>query len=194
MNLISAAQFKANTQRDPSWALDLLEPLEITDYCDMSKTKIRHLSPLLHFTGRNSNGDCASFRNCRELENACGTFSGHVDFSGSGIKAIRILHILASNNNGDAASFNGCFHLITATGQYPCFVDFSGSGIEAILDLQILQTIAVGGRVGKKADFRDCPHLQINRVRIGFRAQEVLAEREIIRKLMRQARLQKSDA
>ena len=54
----------------------------------MFKSPISHLSPYLHFTGRDENGKCANFVMCENLSVAEGVFGGEVDFSYSSIAKI----------------------------------------------------------------------------------------------------------
>jgi len=80
MRSISAKQFKEFIEKDPAWASKLTGPVDIRTYANMDNTGITHLSPMLHFSGRDENGNVASFKGCSKLEVAEGTFRGFVDF------------------------------------------------------------------------------------------------------------------
>lgn len=137
MRKITAEQFDAFVEADRAWATKLTEPVEITGFCDMTQSNITHLSPLLHFTGRNEWGSTASFFKCKSLKVAEGTFDGWVNFSESGIEKIGNLSITQPCDEGAAASFQQCKSLKIAEGTFPGFVDFGWSGIETIGDLCI---------------------------------------------------------
>jgi hypothetical protein len=57
MKQITSDDFRKAVELDPSWASKLTEPVEITNYCDMARSNITHLSPLLYFTGVDQDGD-----------------------------------------------------------------------------------------------------------------------------------------
>jgi hypothetical protein len=80
MKSITAKELKSLIEMDPSWARTLTEPIEITTYANLNNSKITHLSPYLHFSGKDKDGNAASFRGCTGLEVAEGVFDGFVDF------------------------------------------------------------------------------------------------------------------
>lgn len=80
MRSINAKQFKQFINDDPSWATKLKGPVEIRTYANMDNSGITHLSPFLLFSGRDNEGNVASFRGCSKLEKAEGNFDGFVDF------------------------------------------------------------------------------------------------------------------
>jgi hypothetical protein len=137
MHQITAEQFQQDVELDPAWASKLTEPVEITEFCELIDSDITHLSPLLHFTGRNYWGDGASFWGCKSLKVAEGTFQGCVNFSESGIEKIGNLTITKPKNDGDAAYFFRCKSLKVAEGTFPGYVGFAESGIEKIGNLAI---------------------------------------------------------
>jgi hypothetical protein len=157
MKQITASKFKAAIKRDPAWASRLTEPVEIKDYCHMVGSDITHLSPFLHFTGRDGDGNAACFAYCRDLEVAEGEFDGGVYFDGSAIKKIGMLKITAPNNEGMAASFDGCKYLEVAEGTFPGGVSFNNSGIVRISAL----TISEPDNAGDAATFNECFNLKI---------------------------------
>jgi len=157
MKRITAAEFKRAVEADPAWAGNLTEPVEIADYCDMYGSPITHLSPLLHFTGRDEGGDCANFAECNSLKVAEGTFSGWVGFSNSGIEEIGELSITEANNRGNAANFFNCKRLEVAEGTFPGHVEFSGSGIQKIGGLNI----KAPDKYGFAAGFFGCKSLKM---------------------------------
>jgi hypothetical protein len=170
MNLISQAktaiaetpkriceeEFLAMVMDNPSIFKDWEIPLEITEFVDCSNSKITHLSPLLRFTGRNNAGNVADFSNCKNLENATGTFHGHVCFFKSGIKKIEELIITKPNHDHHAAGFSQCKNLEVATGKFPGHADFSESGIHTIHNLEI-ERPEMDGHYGS---FYNCPNLK----------------------------------
>jgi len=83
MRSISARQFKEFIEKDPSWASKLKERVEVRTYANMDNTNITHLSPFLLFSGRNAEGNVASFKGCAKLKVAEGNFDGFVDFGAS---------------------------------------------------------------------------------------------------------------
>jgi hypothetical protein len=157
MNKITAEEFKAFINQDPSWCKTLTEPTEITTYCNMMGSNITHLSPLLTFSGRDEYGVVASFSHCENLRIATGTYHGFVSFFSSGVEEIRDLVISAPDTNGYAASFYTCKNLRVASGTYPGFVDFSQSGVEEIKDL-VVSTPDVDGDA---ASFYGCKNLRV---------------------------------
>jgi len=141
-------------EKDPAWASTLTEPVEITGVCDMRESKITHLSSFLHFTGRDENGYCADFSDCRSLGVAEGTFAGMVEFSHSSIEAIGNLTVEKPGRDKIAALFLACKQLKIAKGTFPGFVGFGLSGIEEIGDLVIT------GTQGKKFGIECCGKLK----------------------------------
>jgi hypothetical protein len=63
-------------------------PLEITGYVNCQNSPITHLSPHLTFSGKNEDGDTASFLNCPNLKVATGNYPGFVIFNNSGIQQV----------------------------------------------------------------------------------------------------------
>lgn len=157
MNEFTSGQLKRAIETDPSWAAKLTEPMEITDYCDMAESPNTHLSPLLHFTGRDPSGNCADFSQCIGLKVAEGSFAGFVDFSGSGIGKIGNLNITQPQQNGNAASFYQCADLKIAEGTFPGFVEFGGSGVGKIGNLAITRP----NNSGNAASFSCCFSLKV---------------------------------
>lgn len=80
MKSLTAKEFKEIIKNDPSWAKSLQEPVEIRTYINLDNSNITHLSPFLRFTGRDKDGNVASFKGCSKLQVAEGTFDGFVDF------------------------------------------------------------------------------------------------------------------
>jgi len=156
MKQLTVNEFKAFVARDPAWALTLTEPVEITGCCNMARSKITHLSPLLHFAGRNKDGDCANFSNCMNLKVAEGSFAGFVNFCGSGVEKIGDLRITAPDSGGVAGCFDGCLSLKVAEGTFPGSVSFDCSCIERIGTL-----ITVPDAEGKSANFNRCEDLKV---------------------------------
>ena len=135
MKRITARNFKAAIKLNPAWASHLTEPVEITGYCNMSDSKITHLSPLLHFAGKNTKGDAASFSCCKSLKVAEGHFAGCVKFNESGVEMIGKLLVSSPNTDGFAAHFCHCENLKVAEGTFKGVVCFSHSGITQIRNL-----------------------------------------------------------
>ena len=157
MKQITARKFKAAVKLDPAWALTLTEPVEITGYCNMKFSGITHLSPLLHFAGRNAKEDAASFSCCKNLRVAEGTFNGFVNFSESSVEKIGNLEITESNKIGAAACFRSCNALNIAQGTFPGSVCFNESGITRIGELNI----TAPNEEGFAADFFRCKALEM---------------------------------
>lgn len=155
MRKITAFEFEQAVKRDPAWASKLTEPVEITDYCDMSFSKITSLSPLLHFTYRGTEGNSAIFWGCESLKIAEGNFAGCVNFSNSGIEKIGDL-TCEKNDDGYSAKFWDCESLKIAEGNFPGFANFSNSGIEKIKKLTCGKN-----RMGNSASFTGCESLKI---------------------------------
>lgn len=152
---ITAVEFIQRTLQDPNWCSKLTEPLEITEYLVISGD-IKSLSPLLTFSGRDSNGYVAHFENCKQLKIAEGTFHGCVGFNKSGIEKIGELKITQTNVWGEAANYVRCKELKIAEGTYPGSVNFSHSGITAAKNIRVLQP----DEDGNAAEFDNCPNLQ----------------------------------
>ncbi len=132
-------------------------PLEITGYVNCQNSPITHLSPHLTFSGKNEDGDTASFLNCPHLKVATGTFHRYVGFQNSGIESIENLTITQPNNAISAARFTNCHNLKVATGNYPGFVSFEKSGIEHIENL----TVTKANTWGFAAYLSDCHKLKV---------------------------------
>ena len=157
MKQLLTAEFNAKITHDPAWAATLTEPVEILDYCNMNFSPITHLSPLLRFTGRNEDGDVASFEQCENLKVAEGTFHGSVNFQWAAIEKIGELIITRTNRAGYAANFDYCKSLKVASGTFPGPATFDHAGIEKIDNLNILESSASG----HAASFRECEELKI---------------------------------
>lgn len=156
MKQISARNFKAAIKLDPAWASHLIEPVEITGYCNMSDSKIPHLSPLLHFAGKNTKGDAASFSCCKSLKVAEGHFAGCVKFKESGVEMIGELHVSSPNTDGFAAHFCHCENLKVAEGTFEGVVCFAHSSITRIRHL-----ITSADSNGNAAYFNECKNLEV---------------------------------
>jgi len=154
---ITSKEFRMAVEANPGWASMLTQPVEITDFCDMTGSLITHLSPLLHFTGRDEDGTCARFWECKSLKVAEGTFHGCVLFCNSGIEKIGELNVTQPQDNGDAAWFYSCASLKVAEGTFPGFVEFGGSGVEKIGNLVITRP----NTKGEAASFACCFSLKV---------------------------------
>lgn len=154
---ITATEFRHAVALDPSWAVKLIEPVEIIGFCNMERSKITHLSPLLIFSGRDENGTSANFTGCKHLNTAEGCFNGNVVFSASGVSEIGDLVIRQPDTKGRAVSFRECRNLKVATGSYPGSVDFGDSGIERIGHL----VIKLQDTRGAAATFEQCEALRV---------------------------------
>ena len=154
---INSNEFRMAVEADPAWASMLIHPVEITDFCDMTGSFITHLSPLLHFTGRDEDGICARFWECKSLKVAEGTFHGMVYFCDSGVQKIGDLKITDTSAGGDAASFYQCADLKVAEGTFPGFIEFGGSGVEKIGNLVITRP----NTRGEAASFACCFSLKV---------------------------------
>jgi len=159
MNKMTYDQFKQAIEIDPAWASKLTEPVEITDYCDMKGSGITHLSPLLHFTGRDEFGHVADFWGCEALKVAEGNYSGLVWFSSSGVEEIGELVVTRPDKEGTAAGFLECEYLKIARGSYAGFVNFTSSGVERI-DTDNLR-ISQADSLGWAANFSNCVCLKV---------------------------------
>ena len=156
---MTAAQFENAVNRDPAWAHKLTEPVEITEYCDMSGSEITHLSPMLHFSGNDEEENAANFAECNQLKVAEGVFDGFVDFMESGIEKIGDLVVTKPNENGEAADFTCCYQLQIAGGTYHGSVKFNISGVREIDHLQIIRP----NNDGLAASYCLCDKLRIAR-------------------------------
>jgi len=156
MKQITAKKFKAAIEIDPAWATTLTEPMKVTGYCNMARSKITHLSHLIHFTGRNKEGDCANFSQCLGLKVAEGSFAGCVKFCDSGVETIGELHISSPNTDGFAAHFCRCESLKVAEGTFQGLVCFSHSNITRIASL-----ITDADSEGNAAYFNGCKNLKV---------------------------------
>jgi hypothetical protein len=146
MKKISASEFYAMIEKNPSIFEHWNTPLEIIEYVDCRSSKITHLSPHLTFTGKNENELSAFFSNCKSLQIATGNFRNWVSFQESEIQKIEEL-------TADACVFYNCKSLQVATGTFKTWVDFQGSGIHSIKNLILTQPEFIS------ADFRDCVNL-----------------------------------
>lgn len=155
MHQITSAEFRAAVELDPAWASKLTKPTGITGFCDMGKSNITHLSPLLHFLGKNEWGNSTYFCNCRFLEIAEGNFEGLADFHGSNIKKIGAL-TCGVDRHGNSASFYGCESLKVAEGTYPGFVNFNYTKIKKIGNLSCGKN-----SIGNSAFFWECRSLKV---------------------------------
>lgn len=136
MHQITSDQFKEAVKMDPAWASKLTEPVEITGWCDMSNSKITHLSPLLRFKPnadelKNGGEVAIAFDNCRHLKKIEGTFYDEVSFIDCGAEEIGELEVHAGPD-GMTAHFNGCTNLKVARGTFHGGVTFSHTGVEKI--------------------------------------------------------------
>ena len=156
---MTASQFENAVNRDPAWASKLTEPVEITEYCDMSGSEITHLSPMLHFAGNDDEENAANFAECNQLKVAEGVFDGFVDFMDSGIEKIGDLVVTKPNENGEAADFTCCYQLQIAGGTYHGSVKFNISGVREIEHLQIIRP----NNDGLAASYCQCDKLRIAR-------------------------------
>lgn len=154
---LTAEEFIKRTLENPNWCSEITEPTEITEYLKLEDSEITTLSPLLIFVGRNKLGDTASFKGCKQLKIAEGTFHGYVGFSASGIEEIGDLKVIQPDEDGHAASFWKCKNLKIAQGTFPGHVNFEHAGIEEIGNLKVTQTTTQGDA----ARFRQCRNLKI---------------------------------
>jgi hypothetical protein len=92
MHVITGKAFEEFIAADPSWAWRLESEVEITGNCTIEKSDIRHLSPLLHFTGTYT-----VITRCPNLKKAEGQFNTFVDFEGSAIEEIGELKITGTD-------------------------------------------------------------------------------------------------
>ena len=136
--------------------MTLSEPIQVSGYCCMFESPISHLSPYLHFTGKDEFGKCANFVNCENLSVAEGAFGGEVDFSYSSITKIGNLTIKKAGKSGNAADFTSCNKLRVATGKFPGAVTFKGSRIQRVENL-IIQS---PNKLGLAAEFYFCKYLR----------------------------------
>jgi len=166
MRAITAAEFRKAVEGDPGWAARLKAPLTVVDYCDMDGTNISALSHHLIFKGRNAEGNCASFRGCRDLTAGEGTFHGFVDFGPlektvdgevvgepCGISDLQV-NILAPNIHGEALNISYTESVTHLTGKYPGHVEACGSEVASV-DIEI----TAPNLKGKAASFQDCPSI-----------------------------------
>jgi hypothetical protein len=156
MRKITAKEFLAMIERNPSGFEHWNTPLEITEYIDCRESPITHLSPHLTFSGKNGNGDAADFAFCKSLQIATGTFHGFVWFSDSGIQKIENLHVTKNDNSGWASCFENCPDLEVATGTYSGYVSFYESGIYSINKLHIEKPNTAGNFTNVSL----CPNLK----------------------------------
>lgn len=155
MQQLTADQFKKEVESNPSWAAQITEPTEITEFCDMTEKAITYLSPYLHFTGLNPSGYSAYFGACKYLKVASGNYLGAVGFSDSGVEEIKDL-ICGKNKLGLSSAYRNCLGLKIATGTYTGYVKFSDSGVEKTKEL-----ICGIDNQGRSATFSNCKALEI---------------------------------
>jgi hypothetical protein len=136
MKKITADEFLAMIEANPSIFENWNTPLEITEYVECRKSPITHLSKHLIFT-KNIDGTAAYFNLCPNLKIATGTFHGYVSFGNAGIEKIEAFTVTQPNKIGEAATFAYCLNLKIATGNYPGFVNFGESGVHSIKNLHI---------------------------------------------------------
>jgi hypothetical protein len=114
---ITGEQFVELIKENPSWCLNVTEPLEVTTFVFLGGSLITHLSPLIYFSGKCEDeffADTkkgivsASFNCCDNLKVATGTFKGFVNFQDSGITTIKDLTIKNTNAYGVKAIFVDC--------------------------------------------------------------------------------------
>jgi hypothetical protein len=179
MKQITAQEFLDMIKKNPSVFENWDTPLEITGFVICNDSPITHLSKYLIFSGKESNGNTASFNNCDNLKIATGTFENRISFSNSRIEKIEDLKIIEMDEEGWAADFSGCNHLKIAEGKYPGFVNFHGSGIHSI------QNLHIENPSNKKnyANFIACRNLQTLQgwdlsKQIVIEAQKLAAEKE----------------
>lgn len=161
MKQITPTHFENAIRENPAWASTLHAPVEIVGHCYLHKSPITHLLPLLHFSGRDREGNVAAFYNCASLKVAEGTFNGGVTFKGSGIEQIDTenLKITKPNEAGWAAGFSCCKNLKVAEGTFPGWVCFAESSIEQINSEKLL--ISQPDREGYAASFAGCERLRV---------------------------------
>lgn len=168
MNRITAAEFKKAVAADPLWAGNLKEDVTVEDYCDMDGSEIAALSPHLTFAGRDEEGNCASFRGCKDLIAGEGTFHGFVDFGPlesvvdgetvaepCGISALEIT-VTCPNNNGQAVNLAYTENMRFLAGRFPGHVEARGSELEAV-DITVTGTDADG----RSASFAECASMEM---------------------------------
>jgi hypothetical protein len=158
---ITPTHFKNAIRENPAWATTLRAPVEIVGPCHLHKSPITHLSPLLHFSGLDREGNVAIFHDCVNLKVAEGTFNGGVSFEGSGIERIDAENLIVTktNNAGWAAGFTGCKKLKVAEGTFPGWVCFAESSVIKINTAKLV--ISQPDHKGYAASFADCERLRI---------------------------------
>ena len=176
---ITGAEFKNLIKENPSWCLDIKEPLKVTTFVSLICSNITHLSPLITFSGQENNGWAANFYGCENLEIATGKFNGVAIFRNSGIKKIENLTVTKTNEEKISATFSHCQNLKVATGTYKGFVDFESSGIETIKGLIIENTTTKKHR----ARFLNCP---IKYIPEEYRREDFIFERVVIENSIRE--------
>lgn len=155
MRSINAKQFKQFVNDDPAWASKLKGPVEIRTYANMDNSGITHLSPFLLFSGRDNEGNVASFRGCGKLEKAEGNFDGFVDF-GVSYEELEV-NLEAEGGNQDSLKdieTNGN-ELDDKPEEIIDLPHANSVGIKEIGDLNILRPNDKGYAV----DFSGCIHL-----------------------------------
>lgn len=175
MQKMTSSEFKEKIELDPAWASTITEPTEITDYCYMEGYSITHLSPLLHFTYKNSLGYSADFQNCQDLKIGEGNFAGLANFSISGIEEIGQL-TCGKSTAGNSANFQRCLSLKTGSGTYEGKAHFALSGIEK------LENITCGkNEAGHRLNIMGCDNLHT--IPTHFNLNEIDADKYILTRL-----------
>jgi len=172
MKQMTGEEFVMLIRANPSWCKNLKEPLEITSYVELSYSNITHLSPLITFSGTDSQGKTISLLSCRNLKVATGTFHGYASFSHSGIEKIENLTVTITNQDAGSAGFFNCTNLKIATGTYNGFVDFGNSGVTIIKNLVIENASSLA-----KAMFRNCP---ITYVPVEYRSRAFMFDEDVV--------------
>jgi hypothetical protein len=113
MEKITAEEFYAMIERNPSVFEHWDTPLEITEFALCSEFPITHLSKHLIFSGTDEIGHSADFTSCKSLKTATGTFHTSVWFLDSGIKKIENLTVLEPDKDGKYCNFYKCPNLHT---------------------------------------------------------------------------------
>jgi hypothetical protein len=156
MKKITANEFYAMIDENPSVFEYGDTPLEITEFVHCNNFPITHLSKHLTFSGKDGDGWAADFAFCKNLKNASGTFHSFVRFTNSAIERIETLNILHAKKDGEAVNFDSCQNLEIATGTYPGYASFENSGIHSIHNLHISNPDIDG----IYANFENCRNLK----------------------------------
>jgi len=134
---ISAEEFKRRVKENPAWAKNLAHPVIVYEYANMRGSNIEYLSRWLRFSGKDPDGECASFIDCKNLINAEGTYDGSVDFSKSGVRKIGRIKVLGVDRQSWSAYFYKCANLKKISGEYLGPVAAAESGVKEIKNLRI---------------------------------------------------------